>query len=131
MKRYEISAIDPFDKAGKKRRVIQAQIEFIMKSGLEHRFYRLRLIKEVGENPTAIYQGWNRLGYEESLCYVGRPRIDFPSDGIELPRPPGKVFAVFVTASGKCEDWRWEPCDPKNPELIENHDTRFGKKIWP
>ena len=44
------------------------------------------LIPQVLSEPTAIFKGWNREGFENALCYIGRPRARLVADNIEAPR---------------------------------------------
>jgi hypothetical protein len=133
-RRYEISALDPYDPHGIQRRILwveQGQIDFMTRGPLRERFFRLQNVKIVVDSPSAVFEGWERDGQSKGLCYVGRPDSDFRFDGIQLPRPPGMIFAVFATQSGKISDWRWEPCDQEDPDLPIDHQNRFGRLIWP
>lgn len=79
-KRWTFDALDPFDDSGENPRRVwieQRQVEFLTKGKLTARFYRLRLVQEVLEDPLAVFEGWQREGYEEGLCYVGR-RVTTP-----------------------------------------------------
>jgi len=109
----------------------QAHVDGLTRKGLETRFARLLLVPEVLKNPEVVFQGLEREGQEEGLCYVGRPSRDFHSTTIEVPAPPGKVFLVFVERGGKVFEWRWEPSEDDEPAYPENYRERFGRVLWP
>ncbi len=128
---WNMEARDPHDDEASIRCFIhQATIENLTRAIHTSRFYRLICAKDVLEEPDAIFQGWNREGHEDGLCYVGRPQ-DRPKDGIELPPQPNRCFFVFVMTTGKIDEWRWEDfC------LTDEADYRrqFGdnwRKVWP
>lgn len=133
-RKYEMSALDPFDESGVQPAVVwveQAQVDVLTRANLTAKFFRLQLVKEVVEAPWVVFQGWERQEHEEDLCYVGRPDRDLPKEGVQTPPPPGMVFLVFVTKSGKVTDWRWEPADSDGPDRPENWRERFGRQVWP
>ena len=132
-RRWELEAVDPSDPSGVKRRTVwvdQGTIDFITRGVLVARFYRILCAKDVLIAPDAVVAGWNRSGYDDGLCYIGRPP-DHPKEGIELPPRPSRCFFAFALPSGKMEEWRWEPfC------LTSEQDFRkqFGdewRQIWP
>jgi hypothetical protein len=132
---WTITALDPFDVTGVRTwtvRLEQAKLEWITRSRLDARVYRLKLVMEVLQAPTVVFQGWERPEHEDDLCYVGSPARDFPKEGIDVPAPKGFVFLVYVTKSGVLSDWRWEKCDPENPNFPENwNQRRYGRLLWP
>ncbi|MBI1900767.1 MAG: hypothetical protein HYS13_06610 [Planctomycetia bacterium] len=132
-RKWELEAFDPTDAFGKARRtcwIDQATIEFITKGLLGARWFRLLCVKDVLLNPIAVFQGWNREGFEDALCYVGRP-ADHPKQDIELPAPPGRCFLTFVLPSGKIEEWRWESFDPNSEADCRNQFGHNWSQLWP
>jgi hypothetical protein len=133
-KQWTLSALDP---RGIRKGDVwdvwleQAHIDGLTRYGVSVRYYRLLLVEEVLSDPSVVFEGWEREGQDEGLCYVARPKRDFRSDCIEVPAPPGMVFLVFVTSGGKISEWRWEKSDVDNPEFPEGYKTRFRRIVWP
>jgi hypothetical protein len=133
-KDWTITALDPFDPTGVRTwtlRIPQATIEWVTKSRLDAKFYRLKLVNDVVADPVAVFQGWQRPERDDDLCYIGRPERDYPAANVDVPAPKGMVFLVFVTKSGVLSDWRWERSDPHNPNFPEDWKDRFGRQLWP
>lgn len=129
-KRYELTALDPYDDSGARTWQIwleQRQIEFITKGRLDARWFRLTLVQEVVAHPDIVFGDLKRPGQDEGLCYVGEPVHDRPAEGIEIPRRKGLVFAVVVMPSGKISDWRWDDW----PDYPDGWEKRFGRIAWP
>ena len=90
------------------------------------------LIPDVLEHPAAVFEGLERPGQEESLCYAGVPSKRYVRDkSIEVPFPPGKTFLVFMTCNLKVTKWGWADEDPESPGYPMEHQTRFGRRLWP
>jgi hypothetical protein len=55
---------------------------------------------------------------------------------IEIPCPPGKVFAVYVRAARArdgqriVDSWEWIEADPNRRDFPVGHDTRYGSQLW-
>jgi hypothetical protein len=139
-RRYELTALDPYDLAGLRSWSIwidQEQMDWLLgkakkkQPAPEHRLARLKLVEEVAIAPIVVFRGLDRHGQAASLCYVGKPERDFPRIGVDVPRPPNMVFTFFVLQSGKFFDWRWEPQCPANPDYPENWKPRFTEILWP
>ena len=133
-KDWVLSALDPFHPGEVSTwtvRIEQAHIDGLTRHGVRARFFRLLLVEGMLADPMVVFQGWEREGHDNDLCYVGRPERDFRSGSIEVPPPPGMVFVVFVTASGKVSEWRWEKSDEENPEFPEDYKARFRRIVWP
>jgi hypothetical protein len=138
-RRFEITdALDPFDPGGVGTRTLwleQGQIDYLIgdkrDAMLVARFARLQLVKEVVCEPVVVFRGLEREDHESSCCYVGKPSRDCPRPGIDAPAPPGMVFLVFVTQTGKVFDWRWERQSADEPTFPEEWQSRFTEIIWP
>lgn len=132
-RRWELDAIDPSDPVGETLRTVfvdQGTIEFLTRGILSPRFYRLQCAKDVLLNPERVFQGWNRLEYDDGMCYVGCPN-DRPKDGITLPPRPGQCFFAFVLPSGKMEEWRWEDFDLENEDDFKREFGANWRCLWP
>jgi hypothetical protein len=104
------------------------------------KFLDARLIPETVDDPTAIFEGLNRQGLEEGVCYVTVPSRRWIRDGgeaggtIEAPSPPGRVFLVFAARREwgfVILDWEWREADSDNPGCPNDWGRDFGRKIWP
>lgn len=93
-------------------------------------FYNLRNVPFALTNPTAIFKGLERIGHENSYCYVAKVMRRFVSDSDSEPVEDDWIFLVFVTANLEIFDWRFERQNTRNG-LPENEETRFTKLIWP
>lgn len=107
-------------------RIPHALVEHVQRYGPEHKFHELRLVKEVLELPTVVFEGL-REEQEEGLCYAGVPPCRYSNAGARLPVPPGRTFLVFVTVF----QWRWEEMDPAMSGYPLDWRTRFGRQKWP
>lgn len=108
--------------------ITHAKIDLIMKRGLGHQRELAHLVPEILKKPAAIFQGV-RDGEKDWLCYSGIPSKSFlEPGGQELPPRPKRVYLVFVNRERVVYNFRWEPCDPANPLVPENHESRFGRK---
>lgn len=130
---WEPSALDPNDPSGVSTvtfTIPQSTVDFITRGKLSSRWFRIICVHRVLLAPDAVFQGWNRDGFEAAMCYVGRPQ-DCPKEGIEVPPPPGKQFMVYVTPGGRIEEWGWAAFDPNNGDDCEKHFGKSWRRIWP
>jgi len=97
-------------------------------AGRKAQYYGLLSAAEVLSSPTYIYQGLKRTGYEDALCYVGRPARH--GDGWSGPAIPGFVFVVFVTKRQVVFEWRWEKADTDDESKPEAVTARFTTLKW-
>jgi hypothetical protein len=58
----------------------QSLVEHIQRYGPEHKFHELKLVKEILELPTAVFEGL-REEQEEGLCYAGIPSGSYTNRG--------------------------------------------------
>ena len=54
-------------------RLAQEHVDGLTRYGVGPRYYRLLLVPATIENPATVFEGLEREGQDESLCYVGRP----------------------------------------------------------
>lgn len=132
-RQWELPALDPTDPSGSGRVtcwIDQATIERLTQFNLTARWFRILCVKDVLVEPVAVFEGWNREGFDDARCYVGRPD-DRPKDGIELPPPPDKYFMAFVLPSGKIEEWGWERFNPESDADCRNQFGEGWRRVWP
>ena len=106
-------------------------------TGNRHKLLEAFAIPEIVSSPKGSWQGWGRTGQEQALAYAGIPSGRYMSASIELPCPPGKVFVVYVSARPmqtghlKIIKWGWVEGDPNRSGFPVDHETRFGRRLWP
>lgn len=95
------------------------------------------LVPEVLAAPAAIWVDLKSPGKDDWLVYVGVPSGRFLGDtSIEIPCPPGKVFAVYVRGlkarGGQyvVDSWEWVEADPDGRDFPIGHATRYGSQLW-
>ena len=133
-KKWTLEALDLHDATGAGTWEVwidQAHLESLTRGNLAPRFYRVMLVPIVLRHPAVVFEGWNRPEHDDDLCYAGVPPVDYRSDTIQVPPPPGKTFLVFVTRRGRITKWRWENADPDEAQYPENWRTRFRRIVWP
>jgi hypothetical protein len=92
------------------------------------------LVPQILQKPTAVFEGLcededeDRRGYGWR-CYCGTPAQSYRRDGSATRPYPDQVYLVFVNDEHVAYNWRWEMCDPDDPNLPINHRTRFKKRL--
>lgn len=132
-RKWELEALDPTDPTGVKRRTVwidQGTIQFITGKILTSRFYRIQCVQDVLSEPEVVVDGWNREGYGDGSCYIGRPP-DRPRDGITLPPRPRMCFFAFVLPNGKIEEWRWEEFRLGSEDDFRKQFGEHWRQSWP
>lgn len=96
------------------------------------------LVPEVVESPDGVWEGLNRPDKKSAYCYCGRVKRRYLRDiTVDIPFPKGKVFVVHVgerRASGGqlvIVDWTWDTESNGEPGFPEDHNTRYGRQLWP
>ncbi len=87
-------------------------------------------------DPTSVFEGI-RLDEDEDRyesgagwrCYCGLPASSYRIDGSKGPPFPDEVYLVFINNERIAYNWRWEKCDPDNPQLPIDHATRFNRRL--
>lgn len=105
-------------------------VEHVQRYGPEHKFHELKLVKEVLELPTVIFEGL-REEQEDGLCFVGVPSGSYTNQGRKRPPLRGKTFLVFLTSDSKVFQWRWEEADPDREGYPVKWRERFARQKWP
>ena len=95
------------------------------------------LVPAIIAEPSAIWVDLKSPGKDDWLVYVGLPSGRFLQDtSIDIPCPPGKVFAVYVRgarardAQRVIDSWEWIEADPDRRDFPVGHDTRYGSQLW-
>lgn len=65
------------------------------------------------------------------LCYCGKPKLAFASDGSAIDPYEDEIFLVFVNAEGVAYNWRWEKCDEDDPTRPDGYRVRFCREVFP
>ena len=111
-------------------RIPNSLVEHVQRYGPPYKFHELKLVKEVLELPTVVFEGL-REEQEEGLCYAGIPSGSYTNLGRKKPPLNGKAFLVFLDEEGKVFQWRWEEADPRREGYPENWKERFENQKWP
>ena len=110
------------------------RMQTIGKRGLGQASECAYIVPYILENPTAIFEGLRRdedepkqgLGWR---CYCGVPKCSYRADGSEGPPYQNQFYLVFVNDEGVAYNWRWEQADPHHPDLPQDCETRFRKRL--
>ena len=111
-------------------RIPNSLVEHVQRYGPEHKFHELKLVKEILELPTVVFEGL-REEQEEGLCFAGIPSGSYTNQGKKKAPLEGKTFLVFVDEDDKVFQWRWELADEGCEGYPENWQLRFGRQKWP
>lgn len=93
-------------------------------------FENLRYAKEVLEAPHRIFEG-TREHQRGGWCFVGRPTEWYLREGVIVPFPKDKVFAVYLNPRMLVYAWRAEPADPEDRSSPLGFKTRYRRQVWP
>ena len=88
--------LDPSGQGQREFWIEKDLLQFFYKKGWMDKYKGVLSAKEVLERPAVVFQGLQREGQEEALCYAGLASCRFSQDGHQLPRPPGKTFVVYI-----------------------------------
>src|SRR5438132_623395 len=94
------------------------------------KYHEHHCVKEVMLDPAVIFEGLQREGHEESLCYAGLASSVFTTSGNRISPRPRETFAVFILSNDKIFRWGWEAADD-NLTYPLNYGDRFGRQLWP
>jgi hypothetical protein len=92
------------------------------------------LVPIVLKKPFAIFEGLT-LDADDSKrgcgwrCYCAVPPHAYTTNGKLVSTWPNEVFLVFVNDENVVYNWRWEKCDSESPNLPENYEIRFRKRL--
>jgi hypothetical protein len=107
-------------------------------TGNKQKLLESALVPLVVDHPAGCWRGLERPDQDHAFCYTGLPDERLIKDGsISVPRPPGKVFAVYISGRRVRDGqyhvvkWSWIEEDASRPGFPVNHATRFGERLWP
>lgn len=129
-KYWTLQGMSPTGFGRQEFRIPNALVEHVQRYGPPHKFHELKLVKEVLELPTVVFEGL-REEQEEGLCYSGIPSGSYTNQGRKKTPLEGKTFLVFLAPDGKVFQWRWEEADPERAGYPENWQERFEAQKWP
>src|SRR5437868_2928679 len=86
-------------------------LQFFYKKGWMDKYKSVLLAKEVLAAPAVIFEGLQREGQEEALCYAGLASCRFSKDGHQLPAPRDMTFVVYIRSDDVLIRWDWEPAE--------------------
>ena len=132
---YVEDALAPDGKGHQGIYVPEAFVYHLFENGPERKYFDVDAVPDVLRQPTSIHQGLNREEFEESYCYIGKPKTRWNGHFDEKP-PPGKIFAVYVIFRGDKDDlavfdWEWIEEDPNNLGFPPDCDQRYTRQTWP
>jgi hypothetical protein len=125
-----LEGLDPSGSGTREFWIEKDLLQFFYKKDWMDKFKSAELVKEVLENPAVIFEGLNREGQEEALCYAGLASCRFSRSGNRLPPPTDMTFAAYIREDDVIFRWDWEPAD-KNLTYPLNYGIRFGRQLWP
>jgi hypothetical protein len=123
------TAVDPVDGKLTEVYISHRRMEAVAKRGMGAAKDLAFSEREVLTRPTAVFRGIREEGERDWLCYVDTPKHSYTREGQTRPPRRGRVFLVFVNQDGVAYHRRWEECDPDDPKLPLNHDSRFSERI--
>jgi hypothetical protein len=112
------------------------KVDNLERYGPEWKFKAAFSIPDLLQNPCVIFKGLKRENFEEAYCYSGVPTLWLQQidPKIEIPFPPGRIFAVYVGKNPDQRlvilDWEKRKEDPQHRGYPENWKTDFGEPIW-
>jgi len=113
--------------------VSRTVLDALQDDGPEWKLEDARFLLEAIQEPDAIFEGLERAGHGDCLCYSVRVSRDPDEDRVELPRY-GFVLAAFVRPSGwgyVIFDWEWREEHPDCPGHPLNWENDFTRQTWP
>lgn len=127
---YSCKTIDPENPDGPK-------IDVIFPAGYALRLFKywpvdfqnLRAAKYVLENVERIFFGVREFN-EGGWCYTGRPNEWYIREGIEVPFPKDKVFAVYTNPRMHVYECRAEWAADDDPLCPVDWQTRYRGLAW-
>ncbi len=101
---YNIDALHPSGNGAWTVGLSERHFKLLQSKGDLVSLARLRLARDVLEQPDSIYQGWGRE-QPDGFVYVGFPNIDLRKPEIEVPADRRFLFLVFVLSDGTLDLW--------------------------
>lgn len=129
-----IEAKDPEEEGTCEVQISYERMQVVGRRSMGHAKECGYIVPAILQEPTAVFEGLRQDEDEDPRgvgwrCYCGIPEHCYRADGSKGKPYPGKVYLVFVNDEGVAYNWRWELADPDDPELPNNHETRFKKRL--
>lgn len=129
-----VDAINPAD--GKKWQILLSNehMDHVAGCGVGATQELIHTVRWALLNPCAIFRGvrddQKDLDEDGWLCYVATPNHAYDhKTGSRRPAWEGEVFTVYVTDEEIIYGWRWYKADAINPQLPEDYENRFSKRL--
>jgi hypothetical protein len=129
-----LQALDPASGSSGEVLISYDRMQAVARRSMAHAKECGIIVPMILQRPSAVFGGLRQDEDEDRQgvgwrCYCGIPDQAYHSDGSARPPYPGQVYLVFVNDEGVAYNWRWEKADPDHPELPQNHETRFRKRL--
>jgi hypothetical protein len=118
--------------------VSRAMLEDLEESGPDERFFDALLLPEALESPSIIMKGLKRPGFDDGFCFIRKPSIRWINSETTTPPPVDMVFLAFIRSEKEAEpnrfivhDWTMRRIDKRKPELPEDWENDFEKRVFP
>lgn len=86
----------------------------------------LRTAKDAIQSPSRVFQGLNRLGYENGFALVAKPSHRFLSLTESVQRTPGTLFFVYIDEHLQILDTGWVDLRMHYPDLdLDEAEDRY------
>jgi hypothetical protein len=125
---WNLQGLAPSGEGESEFRISQAHLAHFEENGPAYKYYEAFSIDETIKSPLIIAEGLRREGYEEGLCYIGKPKKH--GKDWSGPGPPKMVFLVCMSKDFKIFEWRWEKEDMARPNYPDKLTERFTKIKW-
>jgi len=131
-----LDAFDPTTKETCKVQISYERMQAVARRGMIQASECAHIVPEILQAPKAVFEG---LRYDEDedrfgdaagwRCYCGIPKNSYRANGEPAKPYEDKVYLVFINDQGVAYNWRWEKCDPDDPRLPMDHETRFKRRL--
>lgn len=114
-------------------RILRSTLEDLQANGPAWKFYDVRLISDNLEGPTVVFEGLQRAGFSQALCYSRSPSVRYVSETESVPQRDRLVFMVFIAATGDHTilDWEWRREDEGRHGYPRGWRHDFARQVWP
>jgi hypothetical protein len=129
---YECETIDPNNPTGPKvKAIFPADYTLRLYKYSPVDYENLRAAEHVLKNPKRIFFGVRAFNDGDWWCYTGRPTEWCIREGLVVPFPKDKVFAVYLSPRLRVFECRAEYVDRDDPLCPVDWQTRYRGLTWP